>query len=123
MPTPLPRCTSFTADVAPSRSEPCTSNNGPLVSDEECRRRFSEAAAAAAAEGRVSRALPGGLVREDLVISPSAGGDAPPAVLAQADLREGARGRALYFADQEVAILGKGAATTSGRSLSASISG
>ena len=109
LPTPLPQARLSPPPLAPlSFQEPCTSNNGPLVSDEECRRRFSEAAAAAAAEGRVSRALPGGLVREDLVISPSAGGDAPPAVLAQADLREGARGKALYFADQEVAILGKG---------------
>ena len=109
LPTPLPQARLSPPPLAPlSFQEPCTSNNGPLVSDEECRRRFREAAAAAAAEGRVSRALPGGLVREDLAISPSAGGGAPPAVVAQADLREGVRGKALYFADQEVAILGKG---------------
>jgi hypothetical protein len=109
LPTPLPQARLSPPPLAPlSFQEPCTSNNGPLVSDEECRRRFSEAAAAAAAEGRAPRALPGGLVREDLAISPSAGGGAPPAVVAQADLREGIRGKALYFADQEVAILGKG---------------
>jgi len=109
LPTALPQARLSPPPLAPlSFQEPCTSNNGPLVSDEACRRRFSEAAAAAAAESRGPRGLPGGLVREDLVLSPSAGGDAPPAVLAQPDLREGARGKALYFADQEVAILGKG---------------
>jgi hypothetical protein len=110
LPTPLPQARLSPPPLAPlSFQEPCTSNNGPLVSDEDCRRRFREAAAAAAAEGRAApRQLPGGLVREDLAISPSAGGGAPPAVVAQADMREGIRGKALYFADQEVAILGKG---------------
>jgi hypothetical protein len=110
LPTALPQARLSPPPLQPlSFQEPCISNNGPLVSDEECRRRFREAAAAAAAEGRAApRNLPGGLVRDDLAISPSAGGGAPPAVVAQADMREGVRGKALYFADQEVAILGKG---------------
>src|SRR5688572_612232 len=96
LPTPLPQARLSPPPLAPlSFQEPCTSNNGPLVSDEECRRRFSEAAAAAAAEGRGPRGLPGGLVREDLVVSPSAGGDAPPAVLAQPDPPDSGRGKAL----------------------------
>ena len=109
LPTALPQARLSPPPMAPlSLQEPCTSNNGPLVSDEACRRTFREAAEAAAAENRVSRAVPGGLVREDLVASPSGGGDAPPAVLAVPDLREGIKGKALYFADQEVGILGKG---------------
>src|SRR5688572_5037808 len=38
----------------------------------------------------------------------SAGGGAPPAVLMLADLREGVKGKAIYFTDNEVGILGKG---------------
>ena len=60
LPTPLPQARLSPPPLAPeSLQEPCTSNNGPLVSRRGCRRRFSEAArTAAAAEGRAPRALP-----------------------------------------------------------------
>jgi uncharacterized protein DUF1553/uncharacterized protein DUF1549/concanavalin A-like lectin/glucanase superfamily protein/cytochrome c len=109
LPTALPQARLSPSPMVPaSLQEPCTSNNGPLVSDEVCRRRFQMEREAAATEDRAARALPGGLVREDLVASPSAGGGAPPAVLMLADLRDGVKGKAIYFTDNEVAILGKG---------------
>jgi len=109
MPTALPQARLSPPPLAPaSLQEPCTSNNGPLVSDESCRMMFRDAAEAAAREGRVSRALPGGLVRADLSASPSAGGGAPPAVLMLADLRPGVTGNALHFTETEVGILGNG---------------
>ncbi|MGH9255805.1 MAG: DUF1553 domain-containing protein [Vicinamibacterales bacterium] len=109
LPTPLPQARLSPPPLAlESLQEPCTSNNGPLVSDEACRRRFQMEREAAAAKGNAARALPGGLVREDLLASPSAGGSASPAVLMLADLRDGVRGKAIHFTDNEVAILGTG---------------
>lgn len=109
LPTPLPQARLSPPPLAlESLEDRCASNNGPLVSDEECRARFRAAADRAAAEGRVQRALPGGLVREDLVMSPSAGGGAPPAVFMAPVLREGIKGKAFHFNDNEVGVLGKG---------------
>jgi hypothetical protein len=108
LPTALPQARLGPPPLAPaSLQEPCTSNNGPLVSDESCRTMFREAAEAAARAGR-PRPLQGGLVRADLSASPSAGGGAPPAVLMLADLRPGVKGNAMHFTETEVAILGKG---------------
>jgi uncharacterized protein DUF1553/uncharacterized protein DUF1549/concanavalin A-like lectin/glucanase superfamily protein/cytochrome c len=113
IPSPLPQARLSPPPLAPASLEgPCVSNNGPLVSDAECRKRFSEAAATAAASAagapRAQRLLPGGLVRDELVSSPSAGGGAPPAVLMAADLREGIKGRAFHFTNDEMGVLGKG---------------
>ena len=109
LPVALPQARLSPPPMAPeSLADRCISNNGPLVSDEECRKRFRAAADAALAEGRVSRALPGGLVRDELVLSPSAGGGAAPAVLMAPDLREGVRGKAVHFTDNEVGVLGTG---------------
>ena len=109
LPAPLPQARLSPLPLAPeSLQEPCTSNNGPLVSDEVCRQRFEMERQAAAAKGVAARTLPGGLVREDLVASPSADGNASPAVLMLADLRDGVKGKAIHFTDNEVAILGKG---------------
>jgi len=110
LPAALPQARPSPPPLAPeSLEDRCVSNNGPLVSDAECQRRFREAAQKAASGERAApRALPGGYVREDLVASPSADGQAPPAVLMLADLREGARGKAVHLTDNEMGVLGKG---------------
>jgi hypothetical protein len=101
LPAALPQARLSPPPLAPeSLEEPCISNNGPLVSDEECRKRFSEAPP--------SRNLPGGLLAADLVASPAAAGGAPPAILMTPDLREGIKGKGFYFADNEMGVLGKG---------------
>ena len=109
LPTALPqaRLTPPPLDTE-SLDERCTSNNGPLVSDEECRRRFKEQAEAAAKAGTQPRGLPGGFQRDDLMISPSAGGGAGPAVLMLVNLGEGVKGKAVYLTDSEQGVLGKG---------------
>lgn len=110
LPTALPQARLSPPPLAPeSLQEPCTSNNGPLVSDENCRKIFRAAEEkAAAAGGERARALPGGLLRDDLVVSPSTAGGALPAVLMTPDLREGVKGKALHFTDNEMGVLGKG---------------
>lgn len=110
LPTALPQARLSPPPLAPeSLEEPCTSNNGPLVSDEACRKRFRAAEEKASAEGGGrARALPGGLLRDDLVVSPSAAGGALPAVLMTPDLREGIKGKALHFTDNEMGVLGRG---------------
>jgi mono/diheme cytochrome c family protein len=112
IPVPLPQARLSPPPLAPeSLEEPCTSNNGPLVSDEACRKRFRAAAEAAPAEraGRTpARVLPGGLVREDLSVSPSTAGGARPAILMEAKLRDGVKGKAFFFTDNEMGVLGQG---------------
>jgi hypothetical protein len=110
LPAALPQARPSPPPLAPETLEDrCASNNGPLVSDVECQRRFREAAQKAAAGDRAApRVLPGGYVREDLTASPSADGQAPPAVLMLANLREGVKGRAFHFADNEMGVLGRG---------------
>ena len=110
LPTPLPQARLAPSPLAPeSLAEPCTSNNGPLVSDDACRKQFREAEEKAAAAGAArSRALPGGLVRDDLFASPSAAGGARPATVMAPGLGEGVKGKALHFTDNEMGVLGKG---------------
>jgi len=111
LPKALPQARLSPPPMDPeSLADRCASNNGPLVSDEECRRRFREQAEAAAANPNrpAARVLPGGFVRDDLVMSPSAGGGAPPAVLMLPNLREGVKGKAVYFTDNEMGVLGTG---------------
>ena len=112
LPTPLPQARLSPPPLAPrvARRSPCTSNNGPLVSDEECRqplprgggrRRPPRAGAAARAARRPACATTSS-------ISPSAGGGAPPAVLVQRrPAGRASRARRFYFADNKVGILGK----------------
>jgi hypothetical protein len=105
---PLPQARLSPPPMVPaSLQEPCVSNNGPLVSDPECQRRF-RAEAESAAERRPAEVLPGGLVRRDLTASPSVAGGAGPATLMMADLRDGVKGKAFTFTNDEMGVLGKG---------------
>ena len=111
LPKALPQARLSPPPMDPeSLADRCASNNGPLVSDEECRRHFREQAEAAAANPNrpAARVLPGGFVRDDLVMSPSAAGGAPPAVLMLPNLREGVKGKGVYFTDNEMGVLGTG---------------
>lgn len=128
LPAPLPQARLSPSPMAVETLEGrCLSNNGPLVSDEECREQFrakqaetstgddasasDEGQPANAASGRPARArrLPGDLIRDELVHSPSAGGGAPPAVLMAPDLREGIKGKGFYLTDEDQrGFLGKG---------------
>ncbi|NOT27701.1 MAG: DUF1553 domain-containing protein, partial [Acidobacteria bacterium] len=104
--TPLPQARLSPSPMSlASLQEPCVSNNGPLVSDAECQKAF-RAAPAAERRGEI---LAGGLVRKELTASPSAGGNAGPATLMSASLKDGVKGKAFFFdTDDMMGVLGKG---------------
>lgn len=104
--TPLPQARLSPSPMSlASLQEPCVSNNGPLVSDAECQKAF-RAAPAAERRGEI---LAGGLVRKELTASPSGGGNAGPATLMSASLKEGVKGKAFFFdTDDMMGVLGKG---------------
>ena len=128
LPVPLPQARLSPPPLAPeSLKQRC----GGLVSDIGCRGAApapppvgeSEAAPAGVAAagaaapqggqgaGRVvarPRPLGGGLVREELLLSPSTTAGVAPAVLSVPRLQAGIQGKAFYIEDNERAFLGKG---------------
>ena len=108
LPQPLPQARLSPPPMAP---ETLKQRCGGLVSDVGC----LDSLPVADGDGETPAPAPagpirlaGGLVREDLMFSPSAGGDAPPAVVMQAKLDPGIRGKGFHFDDNERGFFGKG---------------
>ena len=111
LPQPLPQARLSPPPMAP---ETLKQRCGGLVSDVGCLDNTlasepdDEVAPAPAAAAAPAVRLAGGLVREDLMFSPAAGGGAPPAYVMLPKLDPGIKGKGFHFDDNERGFFGKG---------------